>query len=110
VLYDKSASYPRTEDVTIYAAASEIPYEYTLIGQMIGDGGLFGSEDKLFEQMIKKAKQLGADAMIHPQFSREDELVVWPDNNVQSYTIKNSSAEMVRFKRSESGQPIPRNK
>ena len=110
MLYDKSASYPPTVDVTIYAAASEIPYEYTLNGQVIGDGGLFGSEDKLLEQMIKKPKQLGADAIISPRFSKEDELVVWPGNQVQSYTIKNSSAEIVRFKRDESGQPIPPSK
>jgi hypothetical protein len=64
-------SYQPTTRVEIYFSRSDVPRDYRIIGQVMASGGQFVSASDLQNKMIARAREVGADAVIVLDVSRE---------------------------------------
>lgn len=66
-------TYPQTQDVDIYFAASDTDRAYEVIGHAISAGQIFVSVNDLQEKLIDEARLKGADAIIINEIDRDSE-------------------------------------
>jgi len=57
-------SYPPTQQVDLYYSEENVGREYTVMGELAATAQEFVSARKIQEQMVEKAKQKGADAVV----------------------------------------------
>lgn len=56
--------YPPTSYVDVYYAESDITRDYIVMGHVVASGNDFISTNKMQKKLIKKAREVGADAVI----------------------------------------------
>ena len=57
-------SFPPTEHVDLFYSEANVGREYTVIGELTGTGDQFVSTHKLQDQMVRKAREKGADGVV----------------------------------------------
>ncbi|UCF78371.1 MAG: hypothetical protein JSW03_09780 [Candidatus Eiseniibacteriota bacterium] len=62
--------YPPTSHVDIYFSLDEVSRDYEVMGHVIATGNAMVSAEKMQEQMLEKARQKGADAIVILGFER----------------------------------------
>jgi hypothetical protein len=57
-------SYSPTSEVDIYFSLDDVKSEYEVMGHLTATAGTFVSSEKMQEEILKKAREKGADAVI----------------------------------------------
>jgi len=57
-------SFPPTQQVDLFYSEANIGREYMVMGELTGTGDTFVSTQKLQDQMVQKAREKGADAVV----------------------------------------------
>jgi hypothetical protein len=57
-------SFPPTQNVDLFYSEANVGREYMLMGELTGTGDQFVSSQKLQDQMLVKAREKGADAVV----------------------------------------------
>ena len=57
-------SFPPTQNVDLFYSEANVTREYTVMGELTGTGDQFVSSQKLQDQMVQKAREKGADAVV----------------------------------------------
>ncbi|MEW6041307.1 MAG: hypothetical protein AB1633_07280 [Elusimicrobiota bacterium] len=90
-----SVKYESTKEVKIVSDPTLIKEEYVEIGIVEAKGGMTVTRDQLLEDMIEKAKQHGADAIINIDFYDRQNY----DKYIGSYEKPAGKAVMIKFKK-----------
>ena len=98
-------SYQPSGHVDIYFSETDIPKEYRVIGQVDARGDQYISASKLQRKMLERAREVGADAVIIQDVSRE------PVSSTKSYdetttVSKDEDGKTVTKSGTESGPPV----
>ena len=73
-LFNEEVKYPPTDHIDIYTDLNSLHKEYFEIGYVSSEGGQLTSQQRLLKNMIEKAKQCGANALIKVSFGTVQEL------------------------------------
>ena len=82
-----------TSDVDVYYSEDEVEKEYSTIGHAVGSGGFIVSNEKIQEEIIAKARAVGADAVIITGVEKSK--VVVDDSTEEERHIK---ASFIKYK------------
>jgi hypothetical protein len=82
-----------TSDIDVYYSEHEIEKEFTTIGHAMGSGGFLVSNEKIQDELVKKARSVGADGVIITEVDKSK--VIVDDSAQEERHIK---ATFVKYK------------
>ena len=86
-------TFPPTSDIDVYYSEHEIEKEFTTIGHAMGSGGFLVSNEKIQDELVKKARSVGADGVIITEVDKSK--VVVDDSTQEERHIK---ATFIKYK------------